>query len=239
MTSTSSDAPVCVVIGVGPGLGGAYARRFHRAGYQVALLARSTAYAQALAADLGTGAQAYACDVTDPGAIAATFTAIAHDLGPVDVLAYNAGSGSFATVDDITPEAFETAWQINARGLLLSAQAIIPGMQAKGAGAIVITGATASRRGAAFTTGFASAKAAQRSLAESMAKHLGPQGIHVSLIIVDGVVDLPRTREMIPDQPDSFFLAPDDVAETAYWLTQQPRSAWSFEVEARPFAEKW
>ncbi|MEX0697782.1 MAG: short-chain dehydrogenase, partial [Dongiaceae bacterium] len=100
-------------------------------------------------------------------------------------------------------------------------------------------GATASRRGAARTTAFAPAKAAQRSLSEAMAKHLWPLGIHVSLIVIDGVVDLPRTRQTMPDRPDEFFVNPDDVAATAHWLAHQPRSAWSFEVEARPFGERW
>ena len=112
-------------------------------------------------------------------------------------------------------------------------------MKAKGSGAIIVIGATASRRGAARTAAFAPAKAAQRSLAESMAKHLGPAGIHVAVIIIDGVVDLPRTRKAMPDRPDDFFVKPEDVAATAHWLAAQPRSAWSFEVEARPFAEKW
>jgi NAD(P)-dependent dehydrogenase (short-subunit alcohol dehydrogenase family) len=89
------------------------------------------------------------------------------------------------------------------------------------------------------TTAFAPAKAAQRSLAEAMARHLWPAGIHVALIIIDGVIDIERTRTAMPDKPDDFFLKPDDIAETAWWLTQQKRSAWSFEVEARPFGEKW
>jgi len=90
-----------------------------------------------------------------------------------------------------------------------------------------------------MTTAFAPAKAAQRSLAESMARHLWPSGVHVSLIVLDGVVDLESTRKRMKDKGDDFFVKPDDVADTAYWLTRQPKSAWSFEVEARPFGEKW
>jgi NAD(P)-dependent dehydrogenase (short-subunit alcohol dehydrogenase family) len=111
-------------------------------------------------------------------------------------------------------------------------------MQAHG-GTIVVVGATASRRGAARTAAFAQAKAAQRSLCESLARHLWPKGVHVSLIVIDGVVDLPRTRARMPDKPDSFFVAPDDVANTAAFLVAQPRSAWTFELEARPFGESW
>jgi len=106
-------------------------------------------------------------------------------------------------------------------------------------GNIVFVGATASRRGAARTAAFAPAKAAQRSLAESMARHLWPAGVHVSLIVVDGVVDLPRTRAAMQDKPDAFFVKPDDLAEVAFRLTEQRPSAWSFEVEARPFGESW
>jgi NAD(P)-dependent dehydrogenase (short-subunit alcohol dehydrogenase family) len=230
--------PVCVVVGIGPGNGAALARRFAREGYAVALLARRTDFSGKLAAEL-TDARAYACDVADAASVAKTFAAIAKELGPVDVVAYNAGSGTWGTVEEITPDNFENAWRTNALGLLLVGQQVIPAMKAKGAGAIVIIGATASRRGMPKTTAFAPAKAAQRSLAEAMAKHLGPAGIHVAIIILDGVVDLERSRKAMPDKPDDFFIKPDDVAETAWWLTRQPRSAWSFELEARPFGEKW
>ena len=230
--------PVCAVVGVGPGNGAALARRFAREGYAVALLARSRETSEALATELGD-AKAYACDVADEASVNATFAAIRADLGEVDVVAYNAGSGTWGTIDDLTPEAFEASWRVNALGLFLVSQAAIPAMKAKGAGSIVVIGATASRRGMPRTTAFAPAKAAQKSLAEAMARHLWPLGIHVSLIILDGVVDLDRTRKAMPDKPDDFFISPDGVAETAWWLTRQPRTAWSFEVEARPFGEKW
>jgi NAD(P)-dependent dehydrogenase (short-subunit alcohol dehydrogenase family) len=131
------------------------------------------------------------------------------------------------------------SWRINALGALVAAQQVIPGMKQKGSGTILMIGATASLRGGPMTAAFASAKAAQRSLAQSMARHLWPQGIHVALVIIDGVVDLPRTREQLPDKPDDFFVRPDDLADTAFALTRQKRSAWSFEVEARPFGERW
>ena len=229
--------PICAIVGIGPGNGEALARRF-AADHRVALLSRSTDLAGKLAAEIGD-ARAYACDVTDAASVDRAFGAIAADLGEVDKLIYNAGSGVFATVEEITPEQFEASWRVNANGLLLAAQKVIPAMKAKGRGAIVVIGATASRRGAPRTAAFAPAKAAQRSLAESMAKHLGPAGIHVAIIIIDGVVDLPRTRAHMPDKSDDFFVKPDDVAAIAHGLVQQPRSAWSFEVEARPFAEKW
>ena len=195
--------PVCVVVGVGPGLGAAYARRFHKAGYAVALLARSHQSTSSLVAELGGGAKAYLCDVTDESAVNRTFAKISTDLGAVDVLIYNAGSSVWGTIESLEPATFEQAWRINTLGLFMVSRAVIPSMKAKSRGAIVITGATASRRGAPATTAFAPAKAAQRSLAEAMAKHLWPLGVHISLIIIDGVIDLPKTRAQMPDKPDS------------------------------------
>ena len=184
-------------------------------------------------------AKAYACDVGDAAAVATTMDAIRRDLGDADVLLYNAGSGMFGDIETIEPDAFETAWRINALGALLLSQAVIPAMVRKGSGAIVFTGATASRRGGPRSAAFAPAKAAQRALAESMARSLWPKGIHVALIIVDGVVDIPRTRKMLPDKPDDFFIKPEAVAEIVADLVAQDRSGWSFEVEARPFGESW
>jgi NAD(P)-dependent dehydrogenase (short-subunit alcohol dehydrogenase family) len=229
--------PVCAVVGVGPGNGASLARRF-AADHRVALVARGTEFSAALASEIGD-AKAYACDVADRGALEDTFHRIAGDLGEVDALVYNAGSGVWGSVEEITPDGFEASWRINAAGLLVAAQCVIPAMKKKRRGSIIAIGATASRRGGIKTAAFAPAKAAQHSLCESMAKHLGPQGIHVALIIIDGVVDIPRTRQRMPDKPDDFFVKPDDVAATAYWLARQPPSAWSFEVEARPFGEKW
>ena len=229
---------VCVVVGVGPGNGAALCRRFAKEGYAVALLARTTGTNEPLAASLAD-ARAYRCDATDAASVADVFEAIEREMGPVHTLVYNAGSGTWATVEDLDPAALEGAFRVNALGLLLAAQRVIAPMKAQGGGNIVVIGATASRRGVARTAGFAPAKAAQKSLAESMARHLWPQNIHVSLIVVDGVVDLPRTRERMKDKPDDFFIAPDDLADTAFHLTTQPRSAWSFEVEARPFKESW
>ena len=230
--------PVCVVVGVGPGIGGAYARRFARDGYAVALLARSRETSEALAREL-PDSRAYACDVGDAADVAAAFAAIRADLGAPSVVLYNAGSGKFAAFDDVTADDVEHALRINALGVFHVAKQVVPAMKQAGSGALIITGAAASRRGVPKTIAFAPGKAAQRSLAESLARTLGPAGIHVALIIVDGIVDLPRTRAWMPDKPDSFFIAPDDVAATAAHLVAQPRSAWSFEVEARPFGETW
>lgn len=223
--------PVCVVVGVGPKNGRAFAARFAEDGYAVALLSRSTDYSSRLAEELG--ARAYACDVTDPDAIAAAFAKVRQELGDVDVLLYNVGNAQFGTLDDVPDEAFEKGWVINVRGLLQSTRQVLGPMREKGKGAIIVTGATASLRGKPFTSAFAQAKAAQRSLAQSLARQLGPEGIHVALLIVDGGIGT-------DDQDaDSNALRPSDIAETVLHLAKQPKSAWTFETEVRPFNESW
>ena len=169
----------------------------------------------------------------------ACFGAISAELGEVGTLLYNAGSGVFADVEAITAQQFEQSWRVNALGSFLCAREVIPAMKARGSGDIVFIGATASRRGGKMSAAFAPAKAAQRSLAESMARSLWPAGIHVALIVIDGVVDTATTRARMPDKPDEFFVDPAGVAEIAWQLTQQSRRAWSFEVEARPLGETW
>ncbi len=227
-----------MVVGIGPGNGAAFARRFDRDGFAVAMIGRSDGFGKQLAATL-TEARAYACDAGDPAAVQRTFAAIRAELGEPEVVIFNAGSGRFGTFDDVGVADFESSWRVNALGLFAVAKEVAPAMRHAGRGCIVIVGATASRRGGARTAAFAPAKAAQRSLAESRARHLWPAGIHVSLIVIDGVVDLASTRARMPDKPDAFFVAPDDVAATAAFLVAQPRSAWTFELEARPFGETW
>jgi NAD(P)-dependent dehydrogenase (short-subunit alcohol dehydrogenase family) len=234
----SMNKPVCAVVGVGPGNGEAFARRFAKEGYAIALLARSAGLSTSLAAAL-PDARAYTCDVSDAESVARAFAAIRSEMGDVEIVIYNAGSGVWGTVEEIKPADFEMAWRINALGGLLVSQQVIGPMKKAGKGSIVFVGATASRRGVAKTAVFAPAKAAQKSLAESMARHLWPSGIHVALIIVDGAVATPGARERMSAKPDSFFIHPSAVASTAFHLTQQDRSAWSFEVEARPFGESW
>jgi NAD(P)-dependent dehydrogenase (short-subunit alcohol dehydrogenase family) len=231
--------PVCVVVGVGPGNGAAIARRFAADGYALALVARSAGSGEGLAAELGAPARFYRADAGDPAQLAATFAAVRRDLGEVEVLVHNAGSGVWGAVEEVTAEAFEAAWRVNALGALVAAQQVIPAMKARGAGHIVLVGATASRKAGARSAAFSSAKFAQYGLAESMARRLWPAGIHVALVVLDGVVDLPRTRERMPDKPDEFFVNPDHVADAVAATVRQPRSAWSFAVEVRPFGEAW
>ena len=227
--------PVCAIVGIGPKNGASFARRFAAEGYAVALLSRKTDYSTELAAELET-ARAYPCDVTDAAAIEKAFGQVRDDLGEIEVLIYNAGSGVWGNFEEISPEDFEQSWRINSLGGFLCAKQVVPAMKKRKAGEIIFIGATASLRGRPFTTAFAPAKAAQRSLAQAMAKHLWPMGIHVSLIIIDGGVKLADSIAD-PDRPDG--LNPDDIADTAYFLTRQHPSAWTFEVDVRPSHENW
>ena len=236
--TNDSNAKVCAVVGVGPGNGEAFARRFAAEGYAVALLARGAEPSARLAKALPR-AKAYRCDVADGASVEAAFARIGADLGDVDVLIYNAGSGVWGHIEDVSADDLEKAWRVNTLGLFLTARQTIPAMRRRASGAIIVVGATASRRGAAGAAAFAQAKNAQRALAESMARHLGPLGIHVALIIVDGIVGSSAARARLADRPAEAFIDPAGVAATAAGLVKQDRSAWSFEVEARPFKEKW
>jgi NAD(P)-dependent dehydrogenase (short-subunit alcohol dehydrogenase family) len=229
---------VCVITGVGPGSGAALSRRFASAGYRVAMLARSEMRLKDFEAQI-QGTKGYPADVSDPVTVSDVFARIRRELGPVNVLLHNAGGGVFSDFLRTSPEAFEQSWRINALGLLLCGREAARDMLELGRGAIVVTGATASLRGGANFAAFAPAKAAQRSLAQSMARSLGPRGIHVAYVIVDGVIDTPATRQFFPDRPDEFFLKPDAIAETVQRVVEQDRSAWTFEVDLRPFGEKW
>ena len=231
-------SPVCVITGVGPGNGAAFSRRFSEAGYRVAMLARSAERLRELEATI-PNSKGYTVDVADADSVAQGFARIRADLGPVAVLVHNAGSGLFGDFLSITAERLEDAWRVNTLGLFLCGQAVVPDMLKASSGAIIVIGATASVRGGANFAAFAAAKAAQRSLAQSMARSLGPQGIHVALVIVDGVIDIPNTRAMLPDRPDDLFLRPDAIAATVLHLVQQDRSAWTFELDVRPYKEKW
>ena len=230
--------PTCVITGVGPGTGTALARRFAAGGYRVALLARSRERIEALAQELA-GARAYRCDVSDPAQVDATAEAIEHDLGAPSALIHNAVGGGFGSFLDIDPALLNQNFQVNTMGLLYLARRFAPSMVSAGKGAIVVTGNTSALRGKAMFAGFAPTKAAQRILAESMARDLGPKGVHVAYIIVDAVIDVPWTRERFKDRPDEFFIKPAAIADELWHVAHQDRSAWSFNVEVRPYAENW
>jgi NAD(P)-dependent dehydrogenase (short-subunit alcohol dehydrogenase family) len=230
--------PVCVVTGVGPGTGSALSHRFAAGGYRVAMLARNETRIAALEGALA-GAKAYVCDVTDPAQVDATMTAIEEQLGVPSVLLYNAVGGSFGTFLDIDPTILDRNFQVNAMGLLHVARRLAPAMMSAGRGAIVVTGNTSALRGRPGFAGFAPTKAAQRVLAEAIARDLGPKGVHVAYIVIDAVIDVPWTRERFAGKADDFFIKPAAIADEAWHVVHQDRSAWSFNVEIRPFHEPW
>ena len=229
---------MCIVAGVGPGNGAALTRRFAAGGYQVAMLARSADRLDELRAQVAN-AHAFAVDVTDRPAVERTFAAIRQQLGRVDVLVHNAAAGASKEFMELDAETLERTFRVNVLSLLHCGQLAARDMLEKGSGAIVVTGNTSARRGMPRFAGFAPTKAAQRILAESMARSLGPKGVHVSYVVIDAVIDLPWTRKRMPDAPDDFFAKPEAIAETVWHLAHQDRSAWSFEVDLRPFGEKW
>jgi NAD(P)-dependent dehydrogenase (short-subunit alcohol dehydrogenase family) len=226
------------VSGVGPGTGAAIARRFAAGGYQVAMLARDAARLTALAAEV-PGAHAFPCDVADEAQISAAVASVRERLGKPSVLVHNAVGGAFGTFLDVEPRVLEHNFRVNVMGLLHLARALAPDMIAAGAGAIVATGNTSALRGKAAFAGFAPTKAAQRILAESMARDLGPKGVHVAYVVIDAVIDVPWTRRMYPDAAETFFAKPAAIADEVWHVAHQDRSAWSFAVEVRPFGEVW
>jgi NAD(P)-dependent dehydrogenase (short-subunit alcohol dehydrogenase family) len=230
--------PVCVVTGVGPGTGSALARRFAAGGYRVALLARNAERIGRLESEL-EGSKAYVCDVSDQASVDATITAIERDLGTPSVLVHNAVGGAFGTFQELEPSVLNRNFQVNVMGLLYLARRMTPAMIKAGSGSIIITGNTSALRGKPWFAHFAPTKAAQRILGEAMARDLGPKGIHVAYIVIDAVIDVPWTRQRYPDKPDDFFIKPKAIADEAWHLTQQDRSAWSYNVEIRPFGEAW
>lgn len=230
--------PVCVITGVGPGTGTALVRRFAKGGYRVAMLARSEPRLTALEAEIPS-AKAFPCDVADPVRVDAAVDAIEKALGLPEVLVHNAVGGAFGSFLEIEPSVLNRNFQINTMGLLYLARRLAPAMVSAGRGAIIATGNTSALRGKASFAGFAPTKAAQRILAEAMARDLGPKGVHVAYIVIDAVIDVPWTRTRYKDKPDGFFTKPTAIAEEAWHIVHQDRSAWSFNVEIRPFGESW
>ena len=228
---------VCLVTGVGPGTGTAIARRFSD-DYQVAMLARNAERLDSIAAQT-PNAHAFPCDVTDAAALEASVAAVSAQLGTPDVVVHNAVGGAFGEFTAIDPAVLERNFAVNTVALLRLGQLVAPAMVERGSGAIICTSNTAAYRGKPTFAGFAPTKAAQRILAESMARTLGPKGIHVAYLAIDAVIDLQWTRQRSPDAPDDFFCKPDDIAGEVWHLAHQPKSAWTFDVWIRPFGENW
>jgi len=237
-----SPQRVAAVLGVGPGIGTAVARRFGREGFAVAVMARSAealAAARAAAAETGGRSVAIQTDATDPASVATAFEHVRSELGPAEVLIYNAGAFHIAGILDIAPDLFEQSWKANCFGAFLAAQQVLSDMVQRRRGTIIFTGATASLRGSANFACLAVGKFGLRALAQSMAREFGPQGIHVAHVVIDGPVDTPRVRGLMPNRPVDTLLAPDEIAETYWQLHIQPASAWTHECDLRPSVEKF
>lgn len=229
---------VCLITGVGPGTGSALVKRFAKDGYKVAMLARNQERLLQLEQEV-EGARGFVCDVADSNQIAETVTAVKLELGDPDIFIHNAVGGGFGDFLSINPDVLQTNFQINTMALLHFCRLLAPSMIEQGHGAILCTGNTSAYRGKAGFASFAPTKAAQRILAESIARTLGPQSVHVAYVAIDAVIDVPWARKMFSDKPDDYFCKPVDIAQQCFDVAHQPRSAWSFNVEIRPYGETW
>jgi len=237
----NSNRPVCAIVGVGPGLGAALARRFGKE-YAVALIARGEDKLVALAKEIenaGGKALAVPADVAKAADITAAFDQVRRELGEVDALLYNAAMRPFGKLMDTKPSTFENTWRVSTLGAFLAAQEVVPAMLKRGSGTIIFTGATAGIKPFATSAAFGPAKFALRGLAQVMARDLQPQGVHVAYVNVDGAIDMPAIRERFPQLAEDAMLKPSAIAETYWFLAHQDRSAWSHDVDVRPFKEKW
>lgn len=231
--------PIALITGVGEGTGAAIARRFTEAGYRVAMLARGKSRLEALEREL-EGAVAFPCDIGDLDALSSTCDAVKQTMGAPSVLVHNAVRATFERFDEGDPKELERNFRVNTTALLYLARAVVPDMLERGEGAILVTGNTAAFRGVPSYALFSPTKAAQRNLAQALSRDLGPRGIHVAYFNIDAVINVPWTRDRFhPDKPDDFFIEPADIAGEVLHVAQQPRSAWSFDVEIRPFGERW
>jgi NAD(P)-dependent dehydrogenase (short-subunit alcohol dehydrogenase family) len=227
---------VALVVGAGPGLGMALSRRFAEGGFTVAIASRDRAR---LDADAGGSIHAYTCDAGDAASVAQLYDAIARDHGDPSLVVYNASAMVRGSVLDLDPAEVERVWRISCLGALLVGQQAARRMVANGRGTILFTGATAALRGGANFAGFAIGKFGQRALAQSMARDLGPKGIHVAHVIVDGLIAAARNKAWQAEHGPDSALDPAAIAE-AYWqLHLQPKSAWTQELDLRPWVEKF
>jgi NAD(P)-dependent dehydrogenase (short-subunit alcohol dehydrogenase family) len=243
MTDTAKPGiKTAAIIGVGPGLGRALALRFARGSLSVGLLARSEEALAAVRTEVeATGARAgsYTCDTTDEVSVRDAFAKLSADFGAPDVLVYNAGAFEVASVLDIQPADLERTWKTNCLGGLIASQAVLPAMLREGRGTILFSGATASMRGGARFAHLAVGKFGLRALAQSMARELGPRGIHVAHVIIDAIIDTPRVRARFADGDPSKYASPSALAESYWHLYMQEPAAWTQELDLRPASEKF
>ena len=236
------NGSVAAVLGVGPGLGAAVARRFAGEGFAVAMMARRGESLVEIRQDIeesGGKALPFSADATDPDSVAAAFERARSDLGDPEVLVYNAGAFQMGGVLEVSPAQFDECFRANCAGAFYAAREVLPAMVDAGRGTILLTGASAALRGKASFSALAVGKFGLRALAQSMAREFGPQGIHVSHVIIDGQINTPSIREMSPDREEHTLLSPDSIAETYWQLYSQDRTAWTLELDLRPSVESF
>ncbi len=246
--SNPGNSNVLALMGVGPGLGTSIPKRFAREGWSVGLVARNQNNLDAARAALekdgatnGTNIVTAVADGTDAGQTGSAFDRIREDMGDPDVLVYNAGAFVRGGILDLSEEDFVRSWEANCLGAFLAVRQVLPAMVKAGRGTILLTGATGSLRGGANFSCLAVGKFGLRALGQSLAREFGPQGIHVAHVIVDGQIANPRTLERFAsaERPEDSFLSADAIAETYWQLHAQHPTAWSQEVDLRPYLEKF
>ena len=237
---------VALIAGVGEGLGRSLARRFAAEGYATVLVARSAERLASIADDIeaeGGRGVAYVADLREENAVTKLFEDVEKELGPISLAVFNTGANYRNSILDTPADMFEKVWRLSCYAGFLVGREAARHMVPRGHGSLIFTGATASLRGSAHFAAFAAAKGGLRQLAQSMARELGPKGIHVASVIIDGVIDSPRMherfRERMAQLPADGALQPAHIAEVYWQLHNQPRDAWSFEVDLRPWAEKF
>jgi NAD(P)-dependent dehydrogenase (short-subunit alcohol dehydrogenase family) len=231
----SPNYQTALIVGAGNGLSASLARRLSQERIRVAVAARNIDKLAALSSEVG--AEAFACNAVDPDDVARLFEAVEKRIGAPDIVVYNASARTRGPLVELVPSEVESALAVSAFGGFLVAQQAVRRMLTKKAGAILFTGASASVKGYAQSAPFAMSKFALRGLAQSMAREFAPQGIHVAHFVIDGGIRNPGRTEP-PDRPDS-MLDPDAIAETYFQTLRQPRSAWAWEIELRPWLEKF
>ncbi|MCH7929798.1 MAG: SDR family NAD(P)-dependent oxidoreductase [Proteobacteria bacterium] len=237
-----SEGEVALVVGVGGGLGAALGRRFANAGMAVALAARSGKTTGPLATEIendGGKARAYSADVTEEASVSGLFESVRGDLGEPDLVVFNAGAFMRTSILEASAEDYERCWRVGCLGGFLVGREAAKAMARRGSGTIIFTGATASLRGSAGFFNLAVGKFGLRALSQSMARELGPKGVHVAHVIIDGQIAGPYSADLAKERGPDALLAPDAIAEAYDQLHRQHRSAWTQELDLRPWAEKF
>lgn len=239
---------VCLVIGAGDGLGSAVARAFAAEGLAVCITrrARNLERLEALADEIraaGGEAHAFGCDARDESEVIALFERIEAEVGPLEVVVFNIGANVRFPIVETTSRVFTKVWEMACFAGFLAGREAARVMTPRGRGTLIFTGATASLRGRDGFAAFAAAKAGLRALAQSLARELGPQGVHVAHVVVDGAVDGTFIRSIRGEVDDLLardsILKPEDMAASYVHLHRQPRSAWTHELDLRPWSETW